>query len=62
MADALDVTTDFLLGRVDSPEGFAGGDVLHRHVKNLSQEDRKFAEQFLERLAKTPPKGGSQKD
>ncbi|WP_419592508.1 helix-turn-helix domain-containing protein, partial [Thiolapillus sp.] len=31
LADALNVTADYLLGRTDDPEGFAEADVAFRH-------------------------------
>lgn len=51
LADALDVTTDYLLGRVNEMQGVGGGDRIHRHLDQLSSEDREFAEHFLESLA-----------
>src|SRR5215831_4298497 len=35
LADALDVTTDYLLGRVTELNGLAGVDKLHRHYDRL---------------------------
>lgn len=52
LADALDVTTDYLLGRVKESKAVAGGDRLHRHMAKLSAADQKMAEDFLEMLAK----------
>ncbi len=51
LADALDVTTDFLLGRVDDPHTLGAGDTLHRHIDQLSTDDKEFVEDMLERLA-----------
>jgi transcriptional regulator with XRE-family HTH domain len=51
LADALDVTTDYLLGRVDDAAALAGPDTLHRHFELLTTEDRAFAEEMLKRLA-----------
>ena len=52
LADALDVTTDYLLGRVNDPKDLAGADRLHRHLDRLTSDDREIAEDFLELLAK----------
>ena len=51
LADALEVTTDYLLGRVSDSQGLAGADRLHRHLDRLSSDDRDFAEDFLKFLA-----------
>ena len=52
LADALDVTTDFLLGRVDDPQALGAADRLHRHIDELTADDKEFAEDMLEQLAK----------
>ena len=52
LADALDVTTDYLLGRVKELDGLAGADRLHRHYDRLSSEDRDVADSVLETLAR----------
>lgn len=51
LADALDVTTDYLLGRVTDTQALAGTDVLYRHLDHLTSEDRDIAEDFLKLLA-----------
>ena len=51
LADALEVTTDYLLGRVTDDQALAGADRLHRHLDLLSTADRDLAENFLEMLA-----------
>jgi len=51
LAVALEVTTDYLLGRVDDVGSVAEADPLYRHVKNLSSEDRELARSFLKILA-----------
>lgn len=56
LANALDVTIDYLLGRSDDPS--AHGEVaakLARLVENLSCEDISLAEDFLKMLAKRNP-------
>ena len=52
LANALDVTTDYLLGRVDTPERAEAGDPLFRDVGKLTGNDREIAKEFLEMLAK----------
>ena len=51
LADALDVTTDYLLGRVTDDQALAGADKLHRHLDRLTTDDRDIAENFLKMLA-----------
>lgn len=51
LADALEISTDFLLGRADSDQALAGADTLHRHFDQLTHEDRKFAEELIRLLA-----------
>src|SRR5260370_42274474 len=50
LADALEVTTDFLLGRVDDMAGHAGAQQLHRHFELLSSKDREIADDFIQML------------
>ncbi|MGJ0531831.1 helix-turn-helix domain-containing protein [Methylocystis sp.] len=52
LANALEITTDYLLGRVDSPELAQAGDPLFRDIGKLSGNDREIAKGFLEMLAK----------
>ena len=52
LADALDVTTDFLLGRVDNPEEIKEADQLYRDIKNLSTDDKTFAEKMIAEMIK----------
>lgn len=51
LANALEVTTDYLLGRVDSPELSEAGDPLFRDVGKLTTKDRELAKEFLKMLA-----------
>ena len=60
LADALQVTTDYLLGRVDDPVGLAGADRIHRHLTQLKGKDRKFAEEVIEMLAEKVDKNNRQ--
>jgi transcriptional regulator with XRE-family HTH domain len=52
LANALDVTTDYLLGRSDDPGLAEAGDPLYRDVGKLTGNDRELARDFLEMLAK----------
>src|ERR1700751_2694665 len=52
LATALEVTTDYLLGRVDNPGLAEAGDPLYREVGKLTAEDRAIAEDFMRMLAK----------
>ena len=52
VADALEVTTDYLLGRVSDAQALAGADKLHRHLDRLTAADRDIAENFLMMLAR----------
>jgi transcriptional regulator with XRE-family HTH domain len=51
LANTLDVTTDYLLGRVDEPGLAEAGDPLYRDVAKLTAADREIAEAFLKMLA-----------
>ena len=51
LADALDVTTDYLLGRVTDSQVLAGADKLYRDLDRLTANDRDIAKDFLEMLA-----------
>ena len=50
LAEQLNVTADYLLGRVDEPTAYAGGEKLYRHAQNLSAEDMQLAENFMKML------------
>lgn len=51
LANTLDVTTDYLLGRVEDFKQLAGADQLHRHYHALEESDRRFADDLITRLA-----------
>ena len=51
IADALDVTTDYLIGRVSGPTGLAGAERIHRHLGELTASDRQAAEEMIRVLA-----------
>lgn len=50
IAKALNVSTDFLLGRVDAPEQSTGSDELYRDVQKLKENDRKLTKDFINML------------
>jgi len=53
LADALEVTIDYLLGRTNDPGGIGPTtDRLHRHLEQLSESDRATAEGIIELLVK----------
>lgn len=57
LADALGITTDYLLGRVNEVEALAGADQLHRHFSAMTSADRDMAEKMMALLAqKSAPK------
>jgi transcriptional regulator with XRE-family HTH domain len=51
LAIALEVTTDYLLGRVDEPGLAEAGDPLFRDIGKLTDSDREYARDFLKMLA-----------
>jgi len=53
LATALDVTTDYLLGRADTPEVSAETvGRLHRDLGKLTEQDLKLATEFVDLLVK----------
>ena len=56
IADALEVTTDYLLGRIDDRHGIVGSDRIHRDLKKLSEPDRVIAENLIRDLARRSSK------
>jgi transcriptional regulator with XRE-family HTH domain len=61
LADKLDVTTDYLLGRVEHFKELAGADELHRHYNALQDADRKFADELITLLASKARKRSADK-
>ena len=52
LSNALEVTTDYLLGRVDNPQLVGGvADQLFRHAENMSSNDLDTLTSFAEMLA-----------
>ena len=50
LAEALVVTTDYLLGRVAEPAMGEAGDAIFRDIGKLSARDRAIAEKFFKAL------------
>lgn len=57
LANALEVTTDYLLGRVDDPTLAQAADPLFRDVSKLTGNDRELAKDFLKMLAERNKQG-----
>src|SRR5260370_39399386 len=56
LADALEASTDYLLGRVSELTGLAtGAEKLHRHYGQLTSGDREVADRMVEFLAAKEP-------
>ena len=51
LAQALEVTTDFLLGLADQPEMSKSADPLFRDGQKLTAHDRELARSFMKMLA-----------
>ena len=51
LATALEITTDYLLGRADNPDLAQAGDPLFRDIGKLTGNDREIAKGFLKMLA-----------
>jgi transcriptional regulator with XRE-family HTH domain len=56
LAKALDVTTDYLLGRSNDPIGNSINDELYRHVQLLTDEDRQFAQDMIKKMVERSEK------
>jgi transcriptional regulator with XRE-family HTH domain len=50
LATALNVTTDYLLGRSDTPDASGTTGRLHRDMHKLTSEDLKLTEEFVDLL------------
>lgn len=57
LANALEVTTDYLLGRADDPSVAEAADPLFRDVSKLTGHDRELAKDFLKMLAERSKQG-----
>lgn len=62
LANALEVTTDYLLGRVDEPGLAEAGDPLFRDVGKLTGGDRDLAKEFLKMLSERSQAKREEKD
>ena len=52
LADALDVSIDYLMGRTDEPSGHVSADIeIARHYENMTEADRERARDFMALLA-----------
>jgi transcriptional regulator with XRE-family HTH domain len=51
LAETVDVTIDYLLGRVAQFKSLSGMDRLHRHYEQLAGSDRKLADDLITMLA-----------
>ncbi|MER8900767.1 helix-turn-helix transcriptional regulator [Mesorhizobium sp. M0772] len=61
LAKALDVTTDYLLGRSETPDASAETvGRLHRDLHKLSSQDLELAQDFVELLLKKRNSGNDQ--
>lgn len=58
LASALEVSTDYLLGRVDNAHPASEADVLFRDAQKLSEEDRRLALDFIRMLEERRKDGG----
>lgn len=57
LANALEVTTDYLLGRSDDHVGVTVDNALYRDVQNLTDQDKAFAQDLIKKLLeKNQPK------
>lgn len=57
LANALDVTTDYLLGLSNDHAGMTIDNALYRDVQNLSDQDKEFAQAMVRKLLeKSSPK------
>lgn len=57
LATALNVTTDYLLGRVDDTDVAAAADPLYRYGAKLTEQNRALAEDFMRMLAERDRRG-----
>lgn len=56
LADALEITSDYLLGRTDDPSGIIENDPIYRDFENLTAKDRDTARDFMKTLVKRSKK------
>lgn len=57
LANALDITTDYLIGRSNDHVGLTVDNALFRDVQNLTDQDKAFAQDLIKKLLeKNQPK------
>lgn len=57
LADALETTVDYLMGRTNDPAGVVTeGDQLFRDYENLTAQDREYARHFMSSLVERSKK------
>jgi transcriptional regulator with XRE-family HTH domain len=61
LAQALNVTADYLMGRADEPGISRASDQLYRDIQKLTDEDRELAQDFLALLANRKKIDGDKK-
>jgi hypothetical protein len=54
---ALNVTTDYLIGRAETPEASGTAGKLHRDMHKLTSDDLKLTEEFVGMLLRRQNKG-----
>ena len=63
LADAFEVTVDYLMGRTDTADAvLAEGDQLFRDYEKLTEDERDIARDFMATLARRRDKDGGTKD
>lgn len=50
LATALQVSTDYLLGRVEQMDSVGPAETIHRHLERLSADDVRLATEFIKML------------
>ena len=61
LAQALNVTSDYLMGRTDEPGMSSTADQLYRDIQNLTDADQELARDFLAMLASRKDTQGEKK-
>jgi transcriptional regulator with XRE-family HTH domain len=61
LAQALDVTADYLLGRADEPGMSLASDPLYRNIQQLTEDDRRLAKRFSGNVGQPEKTDGEKK-
>jgi transcriptional regulator with XRE-family HTH domain len=62
IADAFEVSVDYLMGRTDSPDAvLAEGDQMFRDYEKLTEDEREIARDFMATLARRHDKSGDRR-